>query len=189
MLVKGEYLGRQKEISIPYPEYWRSTFSCFFPQRCTICHDGFNELADISCGDSWLTKIIKKDNKGTSLIITRTKRGEYFLANAIEKKIIKVLPMDYSEVIKSQQGIIEIKNTTLRARINLCKVIKKTIPIFDLSRTPPSNLVSYLLGIEFYISSAMASRKSMWKMLDKYLLLRSVITNCLKNRNSKKHKI
>jgi len=88
LFIHSESSGQQKEISVPYPEYWQGTFGYFFPYRCTVCHDGFNEFSDISCGDAWLPHIMEKDKEGTSLIIIRTKIGEHLVQTAFQKGCI-----------------------------------------------------------------------------------------------------
>jgi coenzyme F420 hydrogenase subunit beta len=179
LLIQSESSGQQKEISVPYPDYWQGTFGYFQPYRCTVCHDGFNEFSDISCGDTWLPSIMNKDNKGTSLIITRTEKGEQLLQGAFEKRQIQIFPIKIEDVMRSQQGLVQTKNVSLRARVNLSKVFGRALPIFDLERLPPASLTSYLMGIEFYIYNAIASRESLWKIFDIYLSLRTAISSRL----------
>jgi len=190
LFIQSESSGQQKEISVPYPEYWQGTFGYFFPYRCTVCHDGFNEFSDISCGDAWLPHIMEKDKEGTSLIITRTKIGEHLVQTAFQKGCIHITPIESQDIIQSQQGLVQSKNLTLRARINLTKIIRKKLPTFDLSRTPPANLTSYLLGIERYIGSAMASRKSLWWLFDAYISSIRTIGRIIKGiKRQESHKI
>jgi len=172
LLIQGESLRRREKISVPYPDYWQSTFQYFQPYRCTVCHDGFNEFSDISCGDAWLPHLTEKDKEGTSLIITRTEIGERLVQRAFQKGCIQITPIEKQDVIRSQQGLVRSKALNLRARVNLSKIIRRTLPTFDLSRTPPANLTSYLAGIELYLGNAMASRKRLWGSFEAYLSLK-----------------
>jgi len=175
LLIQSESSGQQKEISVMYPEYWQGTFQYFCPYRCTVCHDGFNEFSDISCGDAWLPHLINKDKEGTSLIITRTIIGERLVQSAFKKEYIQITSIENQHVIRSQQGIIRSKNLTLNARVNFSKIIRKKLPTFDLSRTPPANLTSYLSAIKLYLGKTIASRKSLWWLFDIYLSLERTI--------------
>jgi len=189
LFIQSESSGQQKEISVPYPEYWQGTFGYFQPYRCTVCHDGFNEFSDISCGDAWLPDIIRKDKEGTSLIITRTEMGEHLLREAFQKGRIQITPIESQDVIRSQQGLIQSKNLTLKARVNLSKIIRRKLPTFDLTRTPPTSRTSYLSAIELYVGNTMASRKGLWWLFDTYLSLRRTIGHVirrLKRRESKR---
>ena len=190
LLIQSESSSQQREISVPYPEYWQGTFQYFQPYRCTVCHDGFNEFSDISCGDAWLPHLTKKDKEGTSLIITRTEIGEHLVQRAFQKGRIQITPIKRQDVIRSQQGIVRSKNLTLRARVNLSKVVRRNLPTFDLSRTPPANLISYLTAIELYTGNAMASRKSLWWLFEGYLLLKRTIGHIIarfKKRHYSRH--
>jgi len=171
LFIQSEFSDQQKEISVPYPEYWQGTFGYFFPYRCTVCHDGFNEFSDISCGDAWLPRIMKKDKEGTSLIITRTEIGEHVVQTAFQKGCIHITPIESQDIMQSQRGLVQFKNLTLRARINLSKLIRRKIPIFDLSRTPAPTLASYTSAIKFYLGNAVASNKKLWWLLDLYVSL------------------
>jgi coenzyme F420 hydrogenase subunit beta len=169
LFIQSESSGQQKKISISYPEYWQNTFGYFQPYRCTICHDCFNDFSDISCGDAWLPHIMKKDKEGTSLIITRTENGERLLQDALQKGRIQITTINEQDVISSQKGLIQFKNLTLKSRIKLSKTTRKKLPIFDLSRTPAANLANYLTAIDLYLGRTMASKKTLWWLLETYI--------------------
>ena len=168
--------SNQKEVSVKYPEYWKGVFGYFQPYRCTVCHDGFNEFSDISCGDAWHPDIIGKDDEGTSLVITRTIIGEQLVQEAFRKGYIQITPIESQDVIRAQRGLIWYKYLTLRARVNLSKIICRKLPIFDLSRLPPATLTSYLAAAELYIGNMIALRKSLWWLFNTYITLKRIIS-------------
>ncbi len=70
----------------PYLEAFKTfTLGFFTPERCFLCTDLTNELADISFGDSWIPKLMKNNN-GVNFIITRTQVGQE-LINKVKKDI------------------------------------------------------------------------------------------------------
>jgi coenzyme F420 hydrogenase subunit beta len=177
LLIRGkkQILNKQIEIQIPYPEYWRGTYQFFFPLRCTLCHDGFNEFSDISFGDFWLSSPTNNGNAGMSLVIARTDAGERLIQEALHENYIRVTSISVQDVKRSQHGLIRFKSLTLRARINLCKKLERELPTFDLSRTPPANFDSYFSAIGFYLGKIFASKKNLWWILDIYVSLYSLL--------------
>lgn len=182
LLIRGKKQtpDRRIEIRVPYPEYWRDSYQFFFPYRCMLCHDGFNEFSDISFGDAWLSNLIKKDAKAVSLIITRTDVGEHYIQQAFKKDHIQIKATNVQNILRSQQGLIRFKFSTLRARINLCKKFKRMLPAFDLNRTPTANFDSYLSAIGLYLGSKIASKRKLWWIFDIYVLLYS-LSNIARN--------
>ena len=175
LLIQNRSSDQQKTVSVSYPEYWQNLFGYFLPYRCTLCHDGFNEFSDISCGDVWLPRFTNNDKEGTSLIITRTEKGDRLVHDAFEKRCIQIVAIDGIEAIKSQQGIVQFKNLTLKSRMTLSKICQKKLPSFDLSRTPAASFNNYLVAIDLYLGSTMASRKDLWWLLNIYVLSKRTI--------------
>ncbi|MFX1537832.1 MAG: Coenzyme F420 hydrogenase/dehydrogenase, beta subunit C-terminal domain [Promethearchaeota archaeon] len=178
LLIRGKKQtpDREIEIRIPYPDYWRGTYQFFFPLRCTLCHDGFNEFSDVSFGDVWLSNFTKNENNGLSVIIARTDAGERLIQEALQKNYIQVNTIAVQDVTRSQQGLIRFKFSTLRARINLFKKLGRKLPTFDLSRTPPANFDSYFSAIGLYLGKTLASKKNLWWIFDIYVSLYSLAT-------------
>lgn len=182
LLIRGKKQtpNRQVEICVPYPEYWRDAYQFFFPYRCTLCHDGFNEFSDISFGDAWLPRLTKKSKKGVSLIITRTEAGERFIQEAFQKGYVQINPIKVQDVIKSQQGLIRFKFSTLRARMNLCKTFRRGLPIFDSSKASPAKFDSYLSAIGLYLGNMIVSKRNIGWLFDIYVSLYS-LSNTARN--------
>jgi coenzyme F420 hydrogenase subunit beta len=168
LLIQGESEGKQKNVSVPYPEYWQGTFGYFKLFRCTICYNGFNEFSDISCGDAWLPEIMAKDKIGTSLIITRTEIGEKLLHDAFQKGRIQITPIDDQDVIRSQQGLYH-EILAIKSRLNLLRIMRRKLPPFDLSRIPNTNQNDYISTIDLYVGRTLASRKNLLWLLNVYV--------------------
>ncbi|MEM2341425.1 MAG: Coenzyme F420 hydrogenase/dehydrogenase, beta subunit C-terminal domain [Candidatus Bathyarchaeia archaeon] len=112
-----------RRISMPFFSYWRPLYSTYFftPRACMFCSDMTNEEADISIGDAWLPKIIRKDNLGSSIIISRTDKAEKILQEAQAKGFIKLTKIEGREVIKAQWRPIFFKKITLPLRLTLIR--------------------------------------------------------------------
>lgn len=115
------YDGRK--ISLPYFNYWRPLYSPYFfmPRACMFCSDMTNEEADLSFGDAWLPKIMRKDNLGSSIIISRTEEAEKTLQEVQRGGFIKLTDISVKEVIKAQWRPLFFKKITMPARIMLVK--------------------------------------------------------------------
>jgi coenzyme F420 hydrogenase subunit beta len=100
-----EFNNGTEPLRIPYSEYYDEYFESWQPRRCSLCLDRFSQMADIALGDAWLPEL-KGDIAGTSLIITRTDKGDKVVREASEKGLIKITEKDYETIIRSQQGLI-----------------------------------------------------------------------------------
>jgi coenzyme F420 hydrogenase subunit beta len=174
LLIRGKKHTITYQVNVPYPQYWRDAYQFFLPCRCILCHDGFNEFSDISFGDAWLPHLNKKDKKGTSIVITRTEAGERLIQEAFQEDYVHINSISVQDIIRSQRGLIRFKYSTLRARISLCKALRKELPSFDLSRTPSSvRLNSCLSAIGLYVGRSIASKKRLWWLFNIYVSLYS----------------
>lgn len=183
LLIQSESQGQRRETSIPYPKYWRGAFRLFQLYRCRVCYDGFNEFSDISCGDAWAQHLIRRDERGFSLVIVRTEEGKKLTQAASEKKRIKLFPISKEEIIRLQQGIVEYKHRTLRARIDWARLARRNLPRFDLGKIPPARLATYLTAANLCIGNMMASRRKLWWLFERYLSLRKIMNTQESLRN------
>lgn len=108
-----------REISIPFFNYWRPLYSTYFytPLSCLFCNDVTNEVSDISLGDPWLPRFIRRENVGLSLIVVRTKKGEEIISNAVDKGYLYVEELDVDSLIESQWRPLLFKKFLLRVRL------------------------------------------------------------------------
>lgn len=70
--------------------------------RCRICPDQISDFADIAVGDPHLPRFRAKGGKGFSAVITRTKRGEELVAQAVAAGRMCEELISRDEVIHSQ---------------------------------------------------------------------------------------
>jgi coenzyme F420 hydrogenase subunit beta len=161
-----------REISAEYPDYWHGSYVYFQPNRCLLCSDCFNQFADISFGDAWIRDIMESDRKGTSLVITRTKKGEQLFQKASDAKIITFAPLPPKDAETSQRALISFKISSLRARIDFLKAMGQGLPEFDTYTLPSSNALSYARAIEMYLVGKVANRNRLWWFFDRYLQFR-----------------
>ncbi len=118
--------GELKYIKSNHP-LWEKIFHCglFTPIRCVLCNDLSSELADLSFGDAWLPEIIKEDNIGTSIVISRTDLGENLLKMGVMEKKINIKEISHEKVIQSQKGYSYIKKVNIYSRLKLYNLFFK----------------------------------------------------------------
>ncbi len=158
--------GQSGEVVVPYPDYWQGRFQYFQPFRCTLCHDGFNQFADISCGDAWQPAVAGESNAGLSLVIARRGIGVRLVRDAIRNGVLHADDMTLKDIVKLQRGLVRYKVSTLKSRMVLYKAIGRTIPYFDSSSLPEPSLASYVLALELYVGRALASRRKLWGLFN-----------------------
>ena len=133
------------EKFIPFAEYRTILGSLFFtPQRCFLCCDPLNELADISVGDAWLSKF-SNDTYGKSMLISRTKGMEETLKHAILDNTIKLNQLKPQEVISSQRKLLRFKKEELCNRFSVWYFLGKPVPHFGNITCNHSSFVNRLL--------------------------------------------
>lgn len=80
--------------------------AAFFPmithKRCLLCNDRFARHADISLGDAWVPQYEGKDEKGVSLIVSRTTLGERYIIELAEERKIYIKAADVGSLVQSQ---------------------------------------------------------------------------------------
>jgi coenzyme F420 hydrogenase subunit beta len=104
----------QRFIPFTSSYYWGYVFQKFFwPKRCMVCNDKLCQLADIIFMDAWLPEF-SSDKIGSSILVTRSRKGETFIIDAIEKGVINVQPISVKDVERSQQILKTIRRVTAR---------------------------------------------------------------------------
>ena len=109
---------------------WSGIFGGYFfaPFCCTTCYDHLNEFSDISFADAWLPEIVRKDKKGTSIIVVRTQVGQKLIDDAVSANKIQVSMMDYEEVVQSQLWPLLFKKRNISVRIRLLRMLRRPVP-------------------------------------------------------------
>lgn len=98
--------------------YWPIISPWFVLKRCEICISGLNILADISCGDAWFPELLRVDNKGTSVIATRTEIGDEIFDRMISNGKINYRKIEVMDFLNSQRSMIDYKNKTIIVKLS-----------------------------------------------------------------------
>lgn len=152
--------------NIPYLKYWNSGFRFFFSLRCSLCYDKLCELADISFGDAGLSELM--DNKiGESMIISRNKKSENLLQNAMLMKKIELNRIDRTEIMRSLKTPLRFKKNNLKARIFFAKIFGWEVPDFNQKLLEPK-FDAYLEAMLVYLLMYMSSKRYLWNILDAF---------------------
>jgi len=154
---QNKYISNQNSL-------WSEIFGGYFfaPFYCTTCPDHLNELADISFADAWIPEILKNDQTGTSIIITRTPLGENLITEAISSKTIKTSELKPLDVINSQLWPLSFKKINLSSRLKILKIFQKKIPsdlLKNFSTIPDSALANYAVSVLTYLNIVLANNR------------------------------
>ena len=118
--------------------YWGYVFQKFFwSKRCMICDDKLCQLADIIFMDPWLPRF-SSDRMGSSLVAVRSKKGEEFIAKALEKGVVKLQTISIDEVLRSQKMATTIRSAAARSYV--LKYPSKNSLMFQKTKPAPSIL-------------------------------------------------
>lgn len=156
------YLRNGKKIFLPHFEVWGSLDLVFIPRRCMLCCDGAGELADISLGDAWLPEF-SDDKSGTSVIVSRTPKGEELLQRMVTKGIIELNSITAAKVAESQQDF-RSKKVNIKLYMLCAKLLRQKIPTYNtklgkVELTDVVNASLRLLGL--YLSS----KRRLWRFI------------------------
>jgi coenzyme F420 hydrogenase subunit beta len=122
--------------------YFGDSFSAYEMARCYFCSDAFGELADLSCGDAWLTEYVENDNQGTSIVFARSRRGAEILA-AVGDAVLELAPLPAEKAIQSQRNAILWKKGWLQAKVSLAQLAGKQTPSYE-QELPAPGLKDYI---------------------------------------------
>jgi coenzyme F420 hydrogenase subunit beta len=129
--------------AVLYTEYIKMHgFYFFTPQRCTLCGDFINRLADITFLDAWLPEIEAREKTGKSIIIVRSKLGDEIYRQAKNQQVVELDSLAYTEAIRSQEKG-RLTNRYLRAYCRLAKIPGGPVPEYNLD-IPRSRPLDYL---------------------------------------------
>ncbi len=112
----------------------------FYIPRCLLCPDLTNELADISFGDAWHPRVMATDTTGTSIIITRSIRGNELCASALNEGVLTVEPIDRKTVRQSQKPLY---TENVGSRLLLARILGRETPVFT-GKKMTANFIGFL---------------------------------------------
>ncbi|MCK4521240.1 MAG: Coenzyme F420 hydrogenase/dehydrogenase, beta subunit C-terminal domain [Nanoarchaeota archaeon] len=167
------YLKNGKKIEIPRNNKKKKNFKqildyetafhlSFIPERCLTCTDGLNELADITFGDAWLPEYLKTDNKGTSLVITRTKKADELIERVKANKKIELNELPIESVIKGHKNALIFKKS-LKAKTLFLKK-----PNYNQDLIKNVTIKNWILSFISIIFSKISKRRWSWLFLNIY---------------------
>ena len=159
--------NEQRKLSELYFKYYDSKFCSFMDWRCVVCTDRTAEVADVSFGDAWLP-VIEDDKVGTSIIISRSRHGEYLLQQMMQREKVKLLLASAEKVIESQGGL-SMEKRDVKALFTLSKLLHKNVPIYNQELLEPK-FNAYFSAIQLYSRMFLANHR-LWKLLDLYFAL------------------
>jgi coenzyme F420 hydrogenase subunit beta len=128
----------------------------FLPNRCSLCFDQMNELADISFGDAWY------ERSGRSIIITRSKTADDLLQQA--KTSLNSTKIDVANVINPSRDVLMFKKRAIIARMRLLRLFNKSVPSYDTSFYDPT-FIDYGKSLIFFVNAFIGSKKKLWKFI------------------------
>jgi len=168
VLLKG---GKSKKLS-NQRSLWSEIFGGHFfaPFCCTLCYDHLNEFADISFADAWISRIVKEDKNGTSLIVTRTPAGAKLLDDAVADGRVQVSSVKYREVLQSQLWPLLFKKRNIKARIKLLKMFRRPVPRSldgNLSKFLKPTFRDYIISPVPYINNRISGNRWLSRILER----------------------
>lgn len=101
--------------------FWTQMFMAFIfaAPYCLLCRDHTSELADISFGDAWLPEVMKANDAGESVIITRTPIGERVIREAVKRDELQVSELSADKIVESQCWPLYSKKRLICSRRDL----------------------------------------------------------------------
>ncbi len=127
--------GVVREAQVP-GRLWSNRY--FTPVPCCFCDDVFAECADATFMDAWLPAYVP-DGRGHSIVIARDPALAALLGRGRDAGDLALEPLDATDVIRSQQGVVDSKRGTLREWMRLaeaagCRVPRKRTHLFSTAR-------------------------------------------------------
>lgn len=154
------------QFSESHNVYYDDIFSSFTPWRCTLCIDETSELADISFGDAWLPEIKQRDNKGTSIVISRSAIGDRILRLISEKGLVNLSLIDDNTISKSQGNSVRKKLFSARYKVSKYLFMRQC-PTYD-TYLENGSILNYIIVLNFYLKITLANRRYLRGLLILY---------------------
>jgi len=139
------------EFSSDYNHAWGQVLNRKLQFRCKICPDGIGELADLVCGDAWVTVNGYPDfeeKPGRSLVIARTKLGNGILQLATNQGFLSVEPMNLNDLNAAQPYQLT-RRRSIFPRVLAMRAAGKPVPNyrgFHLVRNAISGEAKFMLS-------------------------------------------
>jgi coenzyme F420 hydrogenase subunit beta len=93
---KATAITKNRTAEMSYDRSWGGILSKQVQFRCKICPDAVGGVADVACADAWYGDEdgypVLEEADGRSLVISRTERGNAFLASAMDEGVVRLRP-------------------------------------------------------------------------------------------------
>lgn len=160
-------LKHERNIFYPLSLYWQFVEK-FTPMRCTLCTDGLSEFSDISFGDAWLSEF-SDDEKGTSIVVVRSQKGNELINLAIRKRKIYGTEATRNMLIRSQKVMIKFKKDGYSYRAKILSCLGRKVPTYTGGFTQKGH-GSYVGSMAFYIERYIYHKKVLWPFIYKWMI-------------------
>nr|WP_319374725.1 Coenzyme F420 hydrogenase/dehydrogenase, beta subunit C-terminal domain [uncultured Methanobacterium sp.] len=153
-------LKNGKRKSIPYSEaisqhnLWVNALF-----RCLFCPDLTAEMSDMSFGDPWIPEIIEAENKGQSIVVSRTENSENILTEVVVEGYIQLDDLS-AGLVKKSGHMMESKKKDVKTRFLIRRMFRKEIPYYEIELQKPS-FKNYLRAIFVYFQVVLSSKRSL----------------------------
>lgn len=127
------------EARMSYADSWGGILSRHVQFRCKICPDGTGGFADAVCADAWHCDEngypLFEEEEGTSLLVSRTAKGERLVAAAMMAGRIVANPLCADAVLAMQPG------QTTKKRVAFARIAALAATLHPVPRFRGFNLV------------------------------------------------
>lgn len=159
-------LKNGKKRSIPFSESTsQHTLWINALFRCLFCPDLTAEMSDLSFGDPWIPDVMETEEKGKSIVISRTKNVEKLLSGAFDDGYIQLNNLS-PEIVKKSGYMMESKKKDICVRLFIRKIFSKEIPKYQIQFQKPS-FKNYLRAIFVYSHVVLSSKRSLQRLMVK----------------------
>jgi len=151
---------------IPLLKYYEYLGAYYANPRCRLCIDHIAEFADISVGDPWFPEF--KDPVGSTIIISKTEKGEDLLQYAKKDKFIEFKELSPDKIFESQIDAILYKKSDLLFK----KIALGLEAVPNYGKYSFQGYPNYLVFLQTLIYSRLSSyfayNKNLWPLLKWY---------------------
>ncbi|MFH1601784.1 MAG: Coenzyme F420 hydrogenase/dehydrogenase, beta subunit C-terminal domain [Candidatus Shapirobacteria bacterium] len=144
--------GQVKKVSF-FRVFKLFSIGFFNWERCFLCPDLTNELADISLGDAWIPRLMKS-KKGINVIISRTQAGQDLVDRLKEDIFYK--PVSPKAIVKSQKIKLFCKKDCHVLLAKVARILKLGVPVYNKrseSRIRPLSMIAVLSYLNSFFSN------------------------------------
>lgn len=126
-------LADGRKFTMDYDSSWGTILNRHLQFRCKICPDGIGEFADVVCADGWHCddqgRPLFDEQDGRSLVITRTRKGEELVSQAIAAETMASEPVAV-DAIRHMQPFQAKRKGLVLSRLMAMRMTRRKLPRF-----------------------------------------------------------